>query len=161
VIIRDATSEDRTAISTVNAAAFGRADEGIIVEKVGAAGEALVELVAVDGGDIIGHVLFSRTRCAPPAFIAALGPIAVSPDRQARGVGSALVREGVERCRTACAEAIVVLGDPAYYERFGFSAAAARLIRSPYSNLPAFMALALEPGAPSRPVELAYPSAFG
>ena len=117
--------------------------------------------MAVDTDKIIGHVLFSRATCVPPAFIAALGPLAVVPPRQASGVGSALVEHGVARCRTAGAEAIVVLGDPNYYGRFRFSARAAGHIRSPWSSRPAFMALALTAGTLDQPMDLAYPAAFG
>ena len=82
------------------------------------------------------------------------------PDHQGRGVGEALCRAGIEAVRALGAEAIVVLGHPTYYPRFGFSAAAAKLIASPFAGNPAFMAMELEPGALAQPVDVAYPAAF-
>lgn len=161
VSVRPARPGDYAAISTIVTAAFGRADEAAIVEALRVEGAALVELVAEDAGSIVGHVLFSRMQARPAAFVAALGPLAVTPQRQRHGVGSALARQGIEACGFLGAAAIVVLGHPAYYPRFGFSAEAAATIRSPFAGLPAFMALELQPEALASPIDLAYPAAFG
>ena len=161
VSVRAARAADFAAISTLVAAAFGRPEEATIVEAVRAEGAALVELVAEEAGAIVGHVLFSRMGSRPAAFVAALGPLAVAPARQRQGFGSALAGQGIEACRSLGAAAIVLLGHPAYYPRFGFSAEAAATIRSPYAGLPAFMALELRPGALAAPLDLAYPAAFG
>jgi putative acetyltransferase len=161
VSLRPATGADHAAIHALVAAAFGREEEAEIVEGVRAEGAALVELVAEEDGQIIGHVLFSRMRCEPERFFAGLGPLAVQPDRQDTGAGSALSRAGVQACRDLGCEAIIVLGHPTYYPRFGFSADAAALIASPYAGRPSFMAMALKPGVLDAPVKVDYPRAFG
>jgi putative acetyltransferase len=163
VRIRPAASEDHAAIRAVTQAAFdtSTADEAGIIDGVRAEGLALVELVAEIDGEVVGHVLFSRMRTGPDRAFAGLGPLAVSPALQRTGVGSALARAGIEACRAAGMEAVVVLGHPPYYPRFGFSAAAAAHIASPFAARPAFMALALQPGALDRPVKVDYPKAFG
>jgi len=159
-LVRPASRADHAAIFEVEAAAFGRTDEAQIVEGVRAEGAALVELVAEEGGEVVGHVLFSRMTVTPGRLIAGLAPVAVRPDRQRRGVGEALCRAGVEALRAMGAEAVVVLGHPDYYPRFGFSAEAARSITSPYAGNPAFMALELKPGALAEPLKADYPAAF-
>jgi putative acetyltransferase len=167
VIIRPAEPRDYRAIRPLVEAAFATADhasgtEADIVEGVRAEGAVLAELVAEDGGQIVGHALFSRMSCDPPQrFFAGLGPIAALPGRQRLGVGSALARAGIEACRAAGAEAVVVLGHVGYYPRFGFSADAARQLASPYAGSPSFMALELTPGALSAPLKVDYPAAFG
>ena len=85
----------------------------------------------------------------------------VSPvAKQGQGLGSTLVRRGVECAREFGCHGLLVLGDPAYYGRFGFSAEAAREVAAPFRGQPAFQALALEEGAFSAPISVAYPDAF-
>jgi putative acetyltransferase len=163
VIVRPATPDDHAAIRAITTAAFDQSNgnEARIVEGVRAEGLALIELVAEAGGEVVGHVLFNRMRTEPDRAIAGLGPLAVAPPAQRTGVGSALARAGIEACRAAGMEAVVVLGHPPYYPRFGFSAEAAVNIASPFSGRSAFMAMALKPGALDRPVRVDYPAAFG
>ncbi|MFI4935459.1 MAG: GNAT family N-acetyltransferase [Caulobacterales bacterium] len=158
--IRPARNVDYAVIRAVVAAAFGRDDEAAIVEGVRAEGAALVELVAEEAGEIVGHVLFSRMGADPARFVAGLGPLAVRPDRQGSGVGTALSMAGIAALGDLGVEAVVVLGHPDYYPRFGFSAKAARTLTSPYSGRPAFMAMALKPGALDQPLKVDYPAAF-
>jgi putative acetyltransferase len=158
VIVRAAAPADFAAVRAVTAAAFDRDEEADIVEAVRAAGEGLAELVAEDGGEIIGHVLFNRMTCPTP--LTGLAPLSVDPAHQNKGVGAALTRAGLEACRNLGVRGCVVLGDPAYYGRFGFIRAPATL-SSPYAHLAAFQALAFEPGVFDRPLAAAYPSAFG
>jgi putative acetyltransferase len=160
VIIREAMARDHAAISPLVAAAFGRPDEAAIVDQVRAAGETLVELVAEIDGEIVGHVLFSRMGCQPPMSAAGLGPLAVAPALQGRGIGSELTRRGLDACRELGALVCVVLGAPAFYGRFGF-ASPEQAIRSPYAHLPAFQALDFDGAALGRLVGIAYPDAFG
>jgi putative acetyltransferase len=157
VIIRDVCAADHRVIAALVTAAFGRSDEAVIVDE--ARGGCLVELVAEDDGEIVGHALFSRMTCNPPALVAGLGPLAVAPDRQGRGVGDALVRRGLEACRILGVETLVVLGAPAYYGRFGFTVAPST-IGSRYAGLAAFQALPLISGALDRTIDIAYPAAF-
>ncbi len=161
--VRPAKADDHAAIRAVTRAAFDKStgDEAGIIEGVRAEGRVLVELVAEIDGEVVGHILFSRMRCDPARAVAGLGPLGVAPAKQGTGVGSALARAGIEACRAAGMEAVVVLGHPPYYPRFGFSAKAAAQIASPFAGRPAFMALALTPGALDRPIRVDYPAAFG
>ncbi|HEY3887376.1 MAG TPA: N-acetyltransferase [Caulobacteraceae bacterium] len=161
--IRPAVVSDYAAIRAVTQAAFDTSsgDEAGIIEGVRAEERVLVELVAEIDGAIVGHILFNRMRTDPPLPIAGLGPLGVAPSHQNTGVGSALSRAGIEACRAAGMRAVVVLGHPPYYPRFGFSAEAAAQIASPFAGRPAFMALALTPGALDRPIRIDYPAAFG
>jgi putative acetyltransferase len=160
LVVRPATPKDFAAIHAVEAAAFGHDDEALIVEAVRAEAAALVELVAEDEGEIVGHILFSRMTTAPLKRFAGLAPVGVRPAAQGHGLGAALCRAGIETLRTMGADAVVVLGHPTYYPRFGFSAEAAKLIASPYAGRPAFMAMELTPGALAAPIKVDYPAAF-
>ena len=110
-----------------------------------------LSLVAVEGEAIVGHVLFSRAAvrdgaAAHPAL--ALAPVAVAPSRQRKGIGSALIRCGLEQAGALGHGVVIVLGHPDYYPRFGFAPAQARGIRPPFPvNDQSFMALALRPGS--------------
>ena len=96
-----------------------------------------VELVAVEGDDLVDHILLSELATAiggqtVPAL--ALAPMAVRPDRQCRGIGSASVRAGLDRARDRAWLAVIVRGHKGYYPRFGFSAALARPREAPFSG---------------------------
>jgi putative acetyltransferase len=142
-------------------AAFEDPDPARIAEGVRQEGAVLAELVEAVDGRVDGYVLFSRMTVAPQRFFAGLGPVAVRPELQRQGVGQDLCRAGLERMRELGVEAIVVLGHPTYYPKFGFSAEAAKQLKSPFAGREAFMALALKPGALEEPLEVAYPAAFG
>ena len=159
MIVRGASSADASAIRLVVAAAFGRPDEAVIVDQVRAAHEALAEFVAEVDGEVAGLVLFNRMKCRPPMLVAGLGPLAVAPAFQGRGIGSALVRHGLDACRQRGVRACVVLGAPAYYGRFGFTSAGAA-IESRYSHLRAFQALAFGDSSLPQHLSIAYPDAF-
>jgi putative acetyltransferase len=123
IVIRSERPEDAPAVRALNRAAFARDEEGNLVDRLRASGKLPVTLVAEEDGVIVGHIAFSRVSCpeneeAAPG--AGLGPMAVAPDRQNEGIGSKLVREGVEACRGAGFGYLVVLGHPEYYPRFGF-----------------------------------------
>ena len=162
-LIRAETPSDRAAIAEVNRLAFGGEDEVALIERLRAEGLVIASLVALEDGDVVGHILFSKlpietgtgTRRA-----ASLAPMAVRPDRQRRGIGGSLIRAGLEACRAAGVEAVIVLGHPDYYPRFGFSAAPAKRLRAPFSG-PPFMALELTPGALAQGGRVHYPRAFG
>jgi len=159
-MIRFAGPADHIAIDTVTTAAFGRPDEARLVGRLRTEGDAMFELVAEEAGAVVGHILFSRLWADRDELYAALAPVSVAPGRQGTGVGSALVRTGLERAPQFGAMGVLVLGDPAYYGRFGFRRETALGVSSPYSALPAFQALALFEGAFEQPLTVAYPSAF-
>jgi putative acetyltransferase len=91
----------------------------------------------------------------------ALAPMAVRPGLQKQGIGGRLIAAALDEARAVGAEAVIVLGHPDYYPRFGFSAALARNLASPFSG-EAFMALELLPGAlTGKQGSVSYPMAFG
>ena len=147
--IRRENPGDVPAIREVNRKAFGREEEVWLVDELRDGDYARLSLVAEEARRIIGHILFSeaviRTEGGDTKALA-LGPMAVTPERQGQGIRAALVREGLDRCARMGSRVIVLLGHPGYYPRFGFSAELARSLSSPYSG-DAFMALELVPGA--------------
>jgi putative acetyltransferase len=147
--IRPEEAGDHAAVRHVNEDAFGRPDEADLVDRLRAQADPYLGLVAVEGGEVVGHIAFSPVTLEPPGReIAALGlaPMAVLPAHQRAGVGTALVRGGLAAARRAGFDAVVVLGHPAYYPRFGFRPVPD--LRCTYDAPPeAFMALALAPGA--------------
>lgn len=160
-MIRHARPADYAAIRTVNLAAFPEPAEADLVERLRGDGDVVFEMVAEAQGEVVGHILFSRLWADSADLYVALAPMAVRPEHQRRGLGSALVRGGLEFCKEYGAHGVVVLGHPDYYPRFGFSAEVAGKVRSPYAGSPAFMAKALEGDAFDAPLTLAYPDAFG
>jgi putative acetyltransferase len=159
-MIRYARPADHAAIAAVTEAAFGQPDEARLIERLRADGDVLFELVAVEDGEVIGHILFSRLWADRVDMYAALAPMSVRPGRQRTGHGSALVRAGLENLREFGAHGVLVLGHRDYYPRFGFAAETAARVTSPYSGSPSFMARAIEPGAFDAPLSVAYPDAF-
>lgn len=159
-MIRYARPADHDAIAKVVADAFAREDEAALVARLRADEDAMFELVAEEAGEVVGHIMFSRLWADSEALYAALAPVAVASGRQGAGLGSALIRKGLEYAPEWGAAGVLVLGDPAYYGRFGFTRAAAEGVSSPYSRLAAFQALALSDGAFAGPLTVAYPDAF-
>jgi putative acetyltransferase len=123
LIIRPETSKDMAAIRHVNEKAFGQKEEAEIVDKLRSRDVLTISLVAVQGNKIIGHIAFSpvKVESKHSSFDAiALAPMSVLPASQRQGIGSQLVRAGLEECRRLGCEVVVVLGHPEYYPRFGF-----------------------------------------
>ena len=156
MIIRDETARDRDAIRALHRAAF--TDEMVvrIVDDLNRSGDAVISLVADHETNIVGHVLFSRL--GAPMRALTLSPLGVHPEVQRAGIGSALVRKGLDRARQDQWQAVFVLGSPAYYGRFGFDAAAAQGYTSPYYGWP-FMALIFDESVP-RTGRIDFPDAF-
>lgn len=149
VIVRAERGEDRAAVRAVNLSAFATGAEADLVDALRERAEPVVSLVAAEGDGIVGHILFSPVTLEGHAalLIMGLAPMAVLPSHQRRGIGSALVREGLERCRALGAVAVVVLGHPSYYPRFGFRPSTAFGIGCEYdAPAEAFMLIELQPG---------------
>src|SRR5262245_47997027 len=142
MVIRQRTPADDSAIRNLNDAAFRGTSESRLVEDLRAAGLVAVELVAVDPL-VDGHILFSVLDVIvdqTPVRTLSLAPVAVRPRLQRQGIGSALVRAGLQRAGENGWQVVVVLGHQNYYPRFGFSAALTRPLEAPFSGA-SFMAL--------------------
>jgi putative acetyltransferase len=146
--IHEERKEDLEAIREVNRLAFGQEAEARLVDRLRADNLIVASLVAAENRQVIGHILFSElpieTDLAPIRGVA-LAPMSVLPSHQRQGIGSSLVREGLEECRKRGAAVVIVLGHPHYYPRFGFSVEKTKFLRCKYSG-PHFMALELMPG---------------
>ncbi len=148
MVVRPARPADAGAIDALLRTAFPGEDEAQLVEAIEADGDVLLPLVAEEDGAVVGYILFSRMDVvADEAFLPAAGlaPVATAPDRQRAGIGSALIRTGLERLREKGIALCFVLGDPGYYERFGSRAGTAAPFASPYAGAH-FMALFLDSG---------------
>jgi putative acetyltransferase len=156
--------DEHAAIRAVNAAAFGRSDEADLVDRLRAGGHALISLVAVFEGGIVGHIMFSRMWISTsPGLISAvaLAPVAVLPEHQRKGIGSLLIRHGLELLRDRGEAVVIVVGHPEYYPRFGFSPDKAKALESPFPA-EAFMAMELSAGAlDGVRGSVVYPPVFG
>lgn len=142
--IRAENAADRAAIFALTEAAFKQHDEAKLVDALRASGDSVISLVAEDAGEIVGHVLFSKL--VSPARCLGLAPISVAPARQGQGIGAALINHALEMAARDGWRAVFVLGDPAYYTRFGFGVEAAAKFSSPYPK-EYLMARDLAPGA--------------
>ena len=121
--IRAERPADRESVFEVNRRAFETPVEAQLVDALREAADPIVSLVAVGEAGVIGHVLF--TPITLPGGVdrgraMGLAPLAVHPDQQKRGVGSRLVRAGLEACRNIGRDVVFVLGHESYYPRFGF-----------------------------------------
>ena len=162
LIVRSETVEDQAAVHAANTAAFGRPDEAGLVDALRNEGAVLLSLVAEFDKRIVGHVLFSRMSIETVGGsirAVALAPLAVLPECQRQGIGSRLIRHGLDLLRQRGERLVLVLGDPDYYQRFGFSAEKTRALENPFPP-EAFMAIELHPGSLIHG-KVRYPAAFG
>jgi putative acetyltransferase len=149
ILIRPETATDHEAIRHVNRLAFGQDAETRLVDALREGYYVRLSLVTEQAGQVVGHILFSDLPIIAEAGILpalALAPMAVLPEFQNQGIGSALVRCGLDECRQQGQRIVVVLGHTHFYRRFGFSSEQARRLESPFAG-EAFMAVELVPGA--------------
>jgi putative acetyltransferase len=146
--IRLESPEDRPGVRQVNELAFGQPAEADLVDRLRLACADSLSLVAEDGA-VVGHILFTPVvveGAAGDVIGMGLAPMAVRPDRQREGIGSQLVKRGLEMLRERACPFVVVVGHPEYYPRFGFEPASARGLESQWEGVPdvAFMVLVLD-----------------
>jgi putative acetyltransferase len=145
--IRVEQPEDRDAVHQVNESAFGRENEANLVNRLCEVASTF-SWVAVEGDRVVGHILFSPVviegegEC--DGLMMGLAPVGVLPEAQGKGIGASLIRRGIAECAGLGAKAIVVLGAPSYYGRFGFESAKKYGLRCEYDGSDeAFMVLEL------------------
>jgi len=149
IVIRSEEKKDWAAIHALNTAAFRSPAEADLVDALRRQAHPVISLLAEDSQTVVGHIMFSPVVLPgyPELRIMGLAPMAVLPQHQRRGIGSALVRAGLAECRKLGFGAVVVLGHPDYYPRFGFSPASRFGISCEYeAPEEAFMLVELEPG---------------
>lgn len=149
MIVRRETPSDTSLVRQVNELAFGQPAEADLVEALRRGCTDALSLVAEDDTVVVGHILFT-----PVAIESAhrritgmgLAPMAVRPDRQRQGIGSQLVRYGMETLRGRGCPFVVVVGHPEYYPRFGFEPASVHGVASQWEGVPdaAFMISVLD-----------------
>ncbi len=145
--IREERPEDIAMIRGVNIEAFGRSQEANLIEMLRTNGGILLSLLATNEDQIVGHILYSAVTVGSgerKIIGAGLGPMAVLPEYQRRGIGTKLIEFGTTRLKQSGCPFIVVLGHADYYPRFGFRPASDYGLKCEWS-VPdnAFMALAL------------------
>ncbi len=153
MLIRAEKECDREPVRAVNLSAFETPSEADLVDALRQQVQPIISLVAEENGKVVGHIMFSPVSLSghPNLRVMGLAPMAVAPMHQKKGTGSALVQAGLDQCRQLDFVAVVVLGHPEYYPRFGFSPASQFGIGSEY-DVPeeVFMAMELQPDALSR-----------
>ncbi|MGW1868261.1 GNAT family N-acetyltransferase [Streptomyces mauvecolor] len=160
-----AEAADRAAVRAVNLAAFPTADEADLVDALRddpAWIPGLSMVAEAPDGTVVGHALLTRCRVGDAPALA-LAPVAVAPECQRTGAGSAAVRAALDAARELGEDLVLVLGHPDYYPRFGFTPASGLGIRAPF-DVPdeAMMALRLRPDGPPAPTGvISYPAPFG
>jgi putative acetyltransferase len=143
VLIREEQGKDIEKVRTLLRMAFPTDVESRLVDVLRANGKAVISLVAIYDEKVLGHTLFSPITTAPPgeAWGIGLAPVAVLPRVQSQGIGSQLIRAGLQRCQSLGYDFCVVLGSPAYYQRFGFEEAAIYSLDNEYGVKEEFMVI--------------------
>jgi putative acetyltransferase len=147
--IRDDAPSDHARVYEVERSAFGSALQADLVNALRDSAEPKLSLVALLEDEIVGHIFFSpvtlASKPAPPA--AQLSPVAVAPSHRRRGIGSRLIRAGLERCPSRGWSSVFLVGNPHYYSRFGFEMAKPRSFSCEGAHAPFLQLLELRPGA--------------
>ena len=149
MLVRNEEQRDWASVRALNASVFETLAEANLVEILRVRAHPVVSLVALDTETIAGHIMFSPVSLSgcPDLNMMGLGPMAVTPAHQRQGVGSALVCAGLDRCKELGVGAVVVLGHPTYYPRFGFLPAARFGVGCEYDvSQEVFMLVELLPG---------------
>ncbi len=148
--IRPEAPQDQDAIHHLNLAAFENGPEAVLVDALRISCEEYLAFVAEEYGAVVGHILFTPvTVDGSDATGMGLAPMAVLPSHQRKGIGSRLVRHGLDHLRQSGCPFVIVLGHPEFYPRFGFKPASTYRLVSQWEGVPdaAFMVAVLDPGA--------------
>ena len=167
--LREELPDDREPVRKIHLRAFG--DHGLVVARlVDALRETItpadgLSLVAEHDGQIVGHVMFTRSLLDAPrrlVEVQVLSPLAVTPEHQKRGIGSALVRHGLKALAEQAVPVVFLEGDPRYYSRFGFAPGCGQGFRKPSLRIPdgAFQAIKLPGYEPWMTGTLVYAEPF-
>jgi putative acetyltransferase len=135
MLIWQEKKDDIPSIRRLNEIAFGQKAEANLVDALRQRGAITLSLVALEGDRIVGHILFSPVTIEQESSTikaVELGPMAVLPEYQNKGIGSQLVKHGIEELKNQGVDLIVVLGHPAFYPRFGFVPASTYSLRCEY-----------------------------
>ncbi|HEY9803742.1 MAG TPA: N-acetyltransferase [Leptolyngbyaceae cyanobacterium] len=134
--IRCETPADYLAISQVNNLAFGRENEAKLITEIRNSDFYIPELSLIAEVDniVVGHILFSYIELVTEEKlqVLSLAPIAVHPQFQKQGIGSALIKAGLTKAEDRRESLVIVLGDPQFYSRFGFLPSTTHEIASPF-----------------------------
>jgi len=151
MIVRDELPSDIDKIWNVNSEAFETKDEAELINALRCSGCEFISLVAEIDNKVVGHILFTPVELSASKEnikISGLAPMAVLRQYQNKGIGSQLVKAGLDRCKALGYEAVVVLGHPDYYPKFGFESSVNFGIKSEYDvSDEVFMILELIPDA--------------
>lgn len=146
VTIRPEQPGDVAAIHAVHVACFPTDAEARLVQLLRATGQLTVTLVAEVADHIVGHLAFSPVTTAAGAVGMGLAPVSVLPMHQRQGIAAGLIEQGLKQCHAAGYGWVVVLGEPAYYARFGFQPAGDYGLSDEYGGGAAFQVLELTAG---------------
>lgn len=155
--IRNAQPSDHTEISVLLVSAFQQPNESRLISELRACGAVEIELVAYSDNGLVGHVCLSRL-LAPEGWLT-VAPVAVREPDHGKGIGGELIRTALDQARQRKAKAVVVVGDPAYYKRFGFVFGGPSELTSPYPVQYTGL-YPIDPATAKAKVALAYPKPF-
>lgn len=169
LVIRQETEDDTAAVNGLMKSAFKTTDEARLVRVLRAQDKLTQSWIAEAGDEAVGQLCCSAVQLiekeSPEAIkgvFEAIAPVSVAPAHQHRGIGSALLKQAIRAAQAAGVDALFVLGEPAYYDRFGFEPASSRGIGNPFGVDEPFMALELTRNglAEANGTTVAYASAF-
>lgn len=154
-VVRTENSSDQKAVFEINTLAFGQENEARLVDALRQNHSVFIpelSLVATIGSEVAGHILFTKIQILDingnSHQSLALAPMAVAPKFQKSGIGSLLIRKGIETAKILDYQSVIVLGHEHFYPKFGFIPAAKWNIKAPFDVPPeVFMAMELENGA--------------
>lgn len=145
MLVRSEAPADTAQIAAVLEAAFPLHAESVLVRTLRENGRLMISLVAVEGVRLVGYIGFSPVTLDGEVIGLGLAPVAVKPGHQGHGIGGALITEGLKRATDSGVGLVVVLGDPLYYRRFGFTPASGSGLTDEYGGGDAFQVKVLRP----------------